>query len=34
MNRLFEAKKIKVENYGKPSPYNKIVEIVVLIHPH
>jgi len=28
-NRLFEAKKIKVENYGKPSPYNKIVEIVV-----
>jgi hypothetical protein len=29
MNRLFEARKIKVENYGKPSPYNKIVEIVV-----
>jgi DNA transposition AAA+ family ATPase len=28
MNRLFAAKKIKVENYGKPSrPYNKIVEI-------
>ena len=27
MNRLFAAKKIKVENYGKPSrPYNKIVE--------
>jgi RecA-family ATPase len=27
MNRLFEAKKIKVENYGRPSrPYNKIVE--------
>jgi len=28
MNRLFAAKKIKVENYGKPSrPNNKIVEI-------
>jgi RecA-family ATPase len=27
MNRLFAARKIKVENYGKPSrPYNKIVE--------
>jgi RecA-family ATPase len=27
MNRLFEAKKIKIENYGRPSrPYNKIVE--------
>jgi hypothetical protein len=27
MNRLFEAKKIKVENYGRPSrPYSKIVE--------
>jgi RecA-family ATPase len=27
MNRLFEAKKIRVENYGRPSrPYNKIVE--------
>ena len=27
MNRLFEANKIKIENYGRPSrPYNKIVE--------
>jgi hypothetical protein len=27
MNRLFTAKKIKTENYGRPSrPYNKIVE--------
>jgi len=27
VNRLFAAKKIKVENYGRPSrPYNKIVE--------
>jgi RecA-family ATPase len=27
MNRLFEAKKIRTENYGRPSrPYNKIVE--------
>jgi RecA-family ATPase len=27
MNRLFEAKKIRVETYGRPSrPYNKIVE--------
>jgi len=27
MNRLFEAKKIKTKQYGRPSrPYNKIVE--------